>query len=99
MMLPTIRRRRQHAGVDPRRQYADLERMRSALLARLERLGRHAQAHPGHKRARMLVNETFRKSTLARRRGVLEAARWLIAVLEQLIETGALAPPQYRSRN
>jgi hypothetical protein len=68
---------------DFRRRYEDIEAMRAALIARLHALGEIAQSHPGYKRALTLLNETFRKSKLAQRLAVLQAAAWLIDVLEQ----------------
>jgi hypothetical protein len=42
------------------------------------------QRHPGYKRALTLLNKTFRKEKLSQRLVVLQAASWLIAVLEKL---------------
>ncbi len=47
-------------------------------------LGEMAKPHPGYKRALKLLNDTFRKSKLAQRLAVLQAAAWLIDVLERL---------------
>ena len=46
-------------------------------------LGEKAEAHPAHGRARTLLNTTFRKATLVQRAAVLEAAEWLITVLDR----------------
>ena len=43
-----------------------------------------AARHPGRKRALKLLNDTFRKSKLPQRLAVLQAAAWLIDVLEKL---------------
>ena len=67
-----------------RKRYDDLEAQRLALVARLELLGGTSQKHPGYKRALTLLNDTFRKSKVAQRLGVLQAATWLIDVLEQV---------------
>ena len=67
-----------------RQRYDDLETQRDALVARLRGLGGTAQQHPGYKRVLKLLNDTFRKSKLAQRLAVLQAAAWLIDVLEQL---------------
>lgn len=67
-----------------RQRYDDVEKRRDALLTRLNRLDAGAQTHPGHKRALKLLNETFRKAKLAQRASVLQAAAWLIDVLERL---------------
>ena len=56
-------------------------------MARLRALGDGAQRHPGHKRALKLLNDTFRKSKLAQRLAVLQAAAWLIDILEKLSAT------------
>ena len=64
--------------------YDELEARRAALVARLHRLGETGQRHPGFKRALKLLNDTYRKSKLAQRLAVLQAATWLIDVLEQL---------------
>ena len=47
-------------------------------------VGDGAQRHPGYKRAMKLLNDTFRKSKLAQRLAVLQAAAWLIDILEKL---------------
>ena len=60
------------------------EARRAELVARLRALGSAAQAHPGYKRALKLLNDTFRKSKLAQRLAVLQAAAWLIDVLERV---------------
>jgi hypothetical protein len=66
------------------RQYETLERQREELLARLRSLGDSAYRHPGYKRALKLLNDTFRKSSLLQRAAVLDAAAWLVEVLERL---------------
>ena len=66
-----------------RKRYDDLEAKRGALIARLRMLGGISRQHPGYKRALTLLNGTFRKSKVAQRLAVLEAAAWLIDVLEQ----------------
>jgi len=67
-----------------RRRYDDLESRRAELVARLRMLGDMAKPHPGYKRALVLLNDTFRKSRLAQRLAVLQAATWLIDVLERI---------------
>ena len=64
--------------------YDELEARRAALVARLHKLDENGQRHPGYKRALKLLNDTYRKSTLAQRLAVLQAAAWLIDVLERL---------------
>jgi hypothetical protein len=67
-----------------RRRYDDLEARRAALVQRLTGLGEAAHRHPGYRRALTLLNDTFRKEKLAQRLAVLQAAAWLIDVLEKL---------------
>ena len=67
-----------------RQRYDELENRRTELVARLRTLGDGAQRHPGYKRALKLLNDTFRKSKLAQRLAVLQAAAWLIDILEKL---------------
>ena len=67
-----------------RSRYDDLEIRRAQLVVRLRMLGEIAKPHPGYRRALTLLNDTFRKSRLAQRLAVLQAAAWLIDVLEQV---------------
>jgi len=67
-----------------RERYNEIEAYRAALVARLTSLGEAAQRHPGYKRAFTLLNATFRRSKLAQRLAILNAAAWLIDVLEKL---------------
>jgi hypothetical protein len=64
-----------------RRRYDALEQRRAELTARLA--GETARSNPAHGRARTLLNQTFRKASLAQRAAILEAANWLIAVLDK----------------
>jgi hypothetical protein len=66
-----------------RARYDALEQRREDLIARLGDLGEKAQANPAHARARKLLNETFRGASLVQRAAVLEAASWLITVLDR----------------
>jgi hypothetical protein len=75
------------SGASFRRRYDELERRREALILRLRGLNDSARAHPGYKRAMRLLNETFRKSSLAQRIGVLQAASWLLDLMERLTIT------------
>ena len=68
-----------------RQRYDDLESRRAMLLERLTRLGDAARRQPGYRHALKLLNDTFRKSSLAQRLAVLQAAAWFIDVLENLI--------------
>jgi len=67
-----------------RRRYDALELRRDQLVARLRLLGDMSKPHPGYKRALKLLNDTFRKSKMAQRLAVLQAAAWLIDVLERV---------------
>ena len=66
-----------------RARYDALEQRRSELLARLDGHGEKARANPAHGRARGLLNATFRKSSLVQRAAILEAATWLIGLIER----------------
>jgi len=65
-----------------RQRYKDLELSRTALLARLESHMKIARTHPSAKRALKLLNDTFRGSTVAQRAAILQAAEWLISLIE-----------------
>ena len=65
-----------------RQRYDDLERSRTALLRRLERNMKITRAHPSTKRALKLLNDTFRGASVAQRAAVLQAAHWLITLIE-----------------
>jgi len=54
------------------------------LVTRLTSLSEAGQRHPGYRRAFTLLNATFRRSKLAQRLAVLQAAAWLIDILEKL---------------
>jgi hypothetical protein len=71
-------------GASFRDRYEALERRREQLLARLSGLADEAHGHPGHKRARTLLNDKFRKASVVQRIAVLQAAEWLVDVLESL---------------
>jgi len=67
-----------------RQRYDDLESRRAMLVERLTRLGEAARQQAGYRHALKLLNDTFRKASLAQRLAVLQAAAWLIDVLEKL---------------
>jgi hypothetical protein len=67
-----------------RERYDEIEAHRTALIARLSALGDSARRHPGYRRALTLLNATFRRAKLAQRLAILEAASWLIDLLEKL---------------
>jgi len=66
-----------------RQRYDALEQRRVELMERLASLGEKTKASPAYGRARTLLNQTFRKASLAQRAAILEAAGWLIAVLDK----------------
>jgi hypothetical protein len=67
-----------------RERYDEIEARRAALVARLTSLNEAGQRHPGYRRAFTLLNATFRRSKLAQRLAILQAAAWLIDILEKL---------------
>jgi hypothetical protein len=68
-----------------RQRYDELEVRRAELSARLHSLGDAAQTHPGYKRALKLLNDIYRREKLPQRLAVLQAAAWLIDVLEKVV--------------
>lgn len=66
-----------------RERYDELEEMRTSLLQRLDRLGETGRTHPSHRRALVLLNETFRRAAVAQRLAVLQAAAWVIELIER----------------
>jgi len=72
-------------GTSFRSRYDALEQRRAELIDRLRALGEAAAAHPAHARARTLLNTTFRKADLVQRAAVLQAAEWLITILDRTI--------------
>lgn len=65
-----------------RQRYDDLEASRTQLLARLERHMKVIRTHPSAKRALKLLNDTFRSASVAQRAAILQAADWLISLIE-----------------
>jgi hypothetical protein len=81
------KRRRKVAAVRPPRPAAEpspqrLEQQREALLRRLTRLHDTAKLKPGYRTALNLLNPTFRRANLAARVAILQAANFMISVLE-----------------
>jgi hypothetical protein len=70
------------AGKSFRRRYDDLEASRTQLLARLDRHMKVIRTHPSAKRALKLLNDTFRSASVAQRAAILQAAEWLIRLIE-----------------
>jgi hypothetical protein len=81
---PASRDQTPSSGGSFRQRYDEMEVRRDQLVTRLRTLGGAARTHPAYKRALKLLNDTFRKSKLGQRLAVLQAAAWLIDVLEQL---------------
>jgi hypothetical protein len=67
-----------------RQRYDEVEQRRAALLTRVAGMDQTAREHPGYRRAQKLLNETFRKASIAQRGAVLQAAAWLINLLENM---------------
>ncbi|MBX9826633.1 MAG: hypothetical protein K2Y27_16790 [Xanthobacteraceae bacterium] len=67
-----------------RQRFENLEARREALLARLTTMGDATKQHPGHRRALTLLNASFRRASVAQRAAVLQAAEWLIELLERV---------------
>ena len=62
--------------------YQALENRRTALLARLSILAERCRDKAVVKNAKLLLNDRFRAAKLAQRAAVLEAAGWLIDLIE-----------------
>jgi hypothetical protein len=67
-----------------KQRYDEAERRRAVIMQRLAGLNETARAHPAYRRAATLLNQTFRKASVAQRLATLQAAEWLIDVLENL---------------
>jgi len=61
-----------------------LEARRDLLLERLFALHAAAKQTPGYRTAANLLNPIFRRSSLAARVAVLEAAKFMIEILERI---------------
>jgi hypothetical protein len=61
-----------------------LESDREALLARLSHLNTAVKLLPGYRSALILLNSRFRKANLATRLALLEAAQFMVEVLERI---------------
>ena len=85
--LPAAEPSTGRSGASFRRRYDELERNRSVLVARLAELRGRAGAHPACNQAMKLLNETYRKSSLAQRLGVLQAASFMLDIIERLSMT------------
>jgi hypothetical protein len=67
-----------------RRRSRELEDRRTALIARLEGLGKSVRANPAYKCALNLINSRFHRTAVANRQAVLDAAKWSIDLLARL---------------
>ena len=68
-----------------KQRYEEAERRRADVMQRLAGLNETARGHPAYKRrVSTLLNQTFRKASVAQRLATLQAAEWLIDVLENL---------------
>jgi hypothetical protein len=63
---------------------ASLTAQREALLRRLAELDAAAKAKPGYRSALILLNRKFRVASPAARLGILQAASFMVNVLERL---------------
>jgi hypothetical protein len=61
-----------------------MEPRRSELITRLQSLGEPARHYPGYRGALKLLNHVYRRQRVAKRLAVLDAASWLVSVLEEL---------------
>jgi hypothetical protein len=61
-----------------------LEADREALLRRLSRLDSGAKLLPGYRSALTLLNSRFRRADLATRLALLQAAQFMVEVLERI---------------
>lgn len=86
MTLRRLRRNRSGAASPraPILRHDRLEAHRESLLLRLERLDGVAKDSRGYRSTLTLLNSKYRKATLAARFGILEAAAFMIEVLEML---------------
>jgi hypothetical protein len=72
------------ARVSEQRLAARLEAEREMLLLRLDGLRDNARQKPGYKTALRLLNPMFRRADLAARTAILQAATFMIDVLEMM---------------
>ena len=82
--VPAYDSQRPQRKLSFKQRYDEAERRRSAAMQRLAGLNDTARAHSAYRRAATLLNQTFRKVSVAQRLAVLQAAEWLIDVLESL---------------
>jgi hypothetical protein len=83
-MTPENPKRPRRTSSDFRRRYDDLEHRRSELMARLQKLDGVPATLATCRRAKTLLNATYRKATVVQRVAVLQAAAWLIDIAEMM---------------
>ena len=72
------------APVQFHKRFDELEKRRVLLLAQLNALGEATTKSPAYRNALTLLNAKFRTASLVQRGAILEAAAWLIDILERL---------------
>lgn len=83
-LRPSIRSKQRAVAATFRQRYDLAEARRLEVLSRLAALDDKSKTHPSYKRALTLLNDTFRKAKVAQRAAILQAAEWLVDVLELL---------------
>ena len=87
MQKPRKSRQNRATAVSPRvseLSHDRLEARREALLLRLDNLDHAAKNSRGYRSTVTLLNQKYRKASLAARLGILQAATFMIEVLEML---------------
>lgn len=87
--MPKPRKSRQNRAITASPRVSDLrhdclEARREALLERLGNLDDIAKKSRGYRSTVTLLNQKYRKASLAARLGILQAATFMIEVLEML---------------
>ena len=72
------------APVKFHKRFEELEKRRTLLLTQLNALGDYATKFPAYRNALTLLNAKFRRASLIQRGAILEAAAWLIDLMERL---------------
>lgn len=82
--MPNLKKPRQVAARTTPLRHNTLEARREALLMRLQNLDEAAKSSRGYRSSLVLLNQKYRKASLAARLGILQAAAFMIEVLELL---------------
>jgi vacuolar-type H+-ATPase subunit D/Vma8 len=82
--MPNSKKPRQVAARTSTTRHNTLEARRDALLMRLQNLDGAAKSSRGYRSTLVLLNQKYRKASLAARLGILQAAAFMIEVLELL---------------